>query len=209
MPIVIRDRDQLFVGQADLSRSFRRWQEATGAYLGTTTLTERFRVAGQILSLVPRCVQPFELAIVTRNVSQLAVRFLERTPTNHGFRFTWTPSDHTIAAALETIRLSHTRPSLSLDVVSGRVAVSRFTLSRLVNRATGQRFSMNVHTCRVLHAALLLERTRLSVKEVAAAVGYAQTSDLDRAFNRFLSMTPGLFRSMATQTSAALTFLSL
>ena len=67
-----------------------------------------------------------------------------------------------------------------------RQLIARMIMEQILRRADAQR---------VRTAKDLLGDPGLSVKEVAAAVGYANTSQLDRQFKRHCHATPSVFRT--------------
>jgi transcriptional regulator GlxA family with amidase domain len=83
---------------------------------------------------------------------------------------------------------------VSLATAAARVHVSKSALTRLLERHTGVSFSIYLHHVRVDKAQALLRSSVMSVKEIAAAVGYDSTRQLDRHFRRQCHMTPSQFR---------------
>jgi helix-turn-helix protein len=79
------------------------------------------------------------------------------------------------------------RQRYSLVVANASARLSRSWtvscyLSRLFADEPGYHFNAVVNGLRVLMSALLLRSTQLSIKEIAAEVGFARTSALDRQF---------------------------
>lgn len=87
-------------------------------------------------------------------------------------------------------------PALCLDRVAWRVGLSRWQLSRLLRRWTGQSFFGLLSALRVHEAKRLLVETELSIKEVAARCGYDHVSQLDHQFRRAAGVTPGVYRAL-------------
>lgn len=101
------------------------------------------------------------------------------------------PPDAALAAeVLDIIASRYSDPDLSLSAIAQEFHVSVGHLSRLITLRSGAGFLHHLHRTRVAAAAELLVSTRLSVKEIAAAVGYGSTSALDRQFKRVHRMTP-------------------
>ena len=73
--------------------------------------------------------------------------------------------------------------------------VSERTLHRRLKEATGETPKHFLDRVRFDTARTLLETTRNSVKELAAASGYADETSFRRAFRRYAGMTPGAYRS--------------
>jgi transcriptional regulator GlxA family with amidase domain len=102
--------------------------------------------------------------------------------------------DPRLLRALLIIRARYVDPTLSLPIVSRQSGISPWQLSRLMTRCMGRGFMSHVHATRVRAAERLLLETPLSVKEIAAAVGYRSTTQLDRQFKRAGGGTPSTLR---------------
>lgn len=89
----------------------------------------------------------------------------------------------------------HARSGLRQSEVAHALEMSVSQLSRLVNGETRHRFEWHLTELRIERAARLLRETELRVKEVAAAVGFSATSELDHAFKTKLGMTPTQYRA--------------
>lgn len=77
------------------------------------------------------------------------------------------------------------------------LAISERTLSRQVHRATGRTTFALVQSVKLRRARALLEGSRLSVEQVAAAVGYQDATALRRAMRKVAGATPSRYRSAA------------
>ena len=91
------------------------------------------------------------------------------------------------------IRQSHTRP-LSLKQVAAKVGISQGHLAWLFRAETGQTIAGYIARVRIDHAAVLLERSRLSVTDIAAQVGFNTRQQFGVAFKRRYGLTPGEYR---------------
>jgi len=76
------------------------------------------------------------------------------------------------------------------------------SLSRLFKKETGVSFRQHVREVRMRKAEEMLRRTLLSIKEIAAEVGYKHVSDFDHHFKEVYGMTPREYRE-AGSTEAA------
>ena len=76
-------------------------------------------------------------------------------------------------------------------------AMSPRGLSRRVRDATGQGPSALIQAVRLARARRLLETTRMSIDQVAAAVGYDDATALRRLMRRRTGATPTRFRAHA------------
>jgi AraC-like DNA-binding protein len=98
--------------------------------------------------------------------------------------------DSRIDKALDYIRAHCANPSLALSDVSDFVRMSRWHLSRLFTRRLGVGYRELVRELRMERATLLLNEDLLSVKEVAARLGFAHPTEFDRQFKQSFGMTP-------------------
>lgn len=103
-------------------------------------------------------------------------------------------ADHRVAEALRHVEATGPAERCSLTQVAARLRVSPSHLNRLIERETGQSFTAHERAARMTLAATLLQTTTLSVKEVAAHVGYSHASSFDRWFRRTFAATPGEYR---------------
>lgn len=80
------------------------------------------------------------------------------------------------------------------DAVADALHVSYRTLHRRFRAATGMAPLAYLQALRVEQAKALLEETRQSVEQIAAAVGYQDGSSFRRLFTRLTSVTPAEYR---------------
>lgn len=89
----------------------------------------------------------------------------------------------------------HYRRPLTLDAVSKALASSPRQITRAYSQFGAGTFREDLLAYRLNVAArLLIERPRLSVREVARLVGYRQAPHFARAFRRRYGLTPVAFR---------------
>src|SRR5262249_5634765 len=88
------------------------------------------------------------------------------------------PSDARVARAIAVIGREYAHAGFSLRDVSRQVNLSPWHLSRLLKRITGLTFRQLLTRVRLEHARVALVTTTLSIKEIAARVGYNHLSDL-------------------------------
>lgn len=108
-----------------------------------------------------------------------------------------------ISLALRYIEEKYSDSSMSLHSVSAACGLSRWHFSRLFKRCVAVGFRDYLREVRLQKATKLLESTVLSVKEVAASVGFVHTSDLDRHMKRSMGTTPSTLRSKARARKAS------
>jgi len=112
-----------------------------------------------------------------------------------------TRADHTfsirnvhVARSLSFIDSQYAAQGVTLADAAALCRVSRCHLSRLIRKYTAQGFPQLLNERRVTAAAHLLNTTTLSVKEVAALVGYTQSTQLCSHFRRHFGRSPGSVR---------------
>jgi len=98
------------------------------------------------------------------------------------------------ADILKILQSRHDDPGLSAADVATEASVSVRHVIRLLKQATGYGFRRHLRDLRVAHARALILESRMSMKEIAAAVGYARTSDLDRQFKAVTGTSPTAVR---------------
>lgn len=93
--------------------------------------------------------------------------------------------------------------SANLSDFAAKSGVEETCLSRLVKKNTGKTFKELLLEKRISQAKLLLADTTLSVDDIAAAVGYDNTSFFHRLFRTRTGMTPRGYRLLAKGSAGA------
>src|SRR5262245_59174059 len=96
--------------------------------------------------------------------------------------------------ALAVIRSRCCDRSITAESVASSVGVSREYLAKLLHVHQGCGFRAALRLARREVARSLLERSLVSMKEIAVRSGYSSTSQLDRDFRRRYAVTPGEYR---------------
>ena len=102
----------------------------------------------------------------------------------------------------EAMRIVSTRfhePHFRVSDLARAVRLSETHLSRLVRRETGVSIRQHVVRFRMEAALTYLRSSFLSVKEIAAAVGYSSTSSFDHEFARRFGTAPKQWRNGHSQ----------
>ncbi|TVR52792.1 MAG: response regulator [Spirochaetaceae bacterium] len=94
----------------------------------------------------------------------------------------------------------HENPTLG--EIADKVFLNRTYFSELFKREIGVGFTHYVTDLKMDTAQKLLERTNLSVSEIARATGYCDVAYFCRVFRRKTSMTPGDFRARLRESNA-------
>lgn len=109
-------------------------------------------------------------------------------------------TDERVVLAMQLIQNQFAQQGLNSRRVSGELSISHAYFCRLIKMHTGDSFGHLLHKLRVREATTLLRNTELSVKEIAAAVGYPGTQELDRQFRRYSHTHPAMVRKKCKQT---------
>ena len=101
------------------------------------------------------------------------------------------PQDRRIVELIDIVKLS---PSSNVALLARKLNLSKSRLEHLFKAQTGTPLKTYLFTCRIVSAAKLCLRTRLSVKEVAQRSGYSHTASLTRAFIAHYGVCPRTYR---------------
>jgi AraC-like DNA-binding protein len=111
------------------------------------------------------------------------------------------PADARIRIALSVVERQFHNPALRLQNLAALVGLSRCYLSHSIKSATGSGFRDHLRRVRIDSAFVLLMNPKLSVKEVAMAVGFNSTGTFDREFNRVTGVSPTSWRYRSWETA--------
>jgi AraC-like DNA-binding protein len=104
------------------------------------------------------------------------------------------PEDPWVAKALLLLATHWTDRELSVAGLAKDLGCSADHLSRRFHRVTGQTLIHHLNQMRLNNAQELLDRSSLSVKEIATASGYKEAGYFIRLFRSTQGMTPGEYR---------------
>ena len=104
-------------------------------------------------------------------------------------------TDRQTLTAIEAYVLAHLDADLSLAVLAREAGMSASCFSRWFRERTGITPHAFVLEARVAHAKALLQRSELSLLEVALAVGFTSQSCLNVTFRRKAGLTPAEYRA--------------
>lgn len=97
--------------------------------------------------------------------------------------------------AIDYIRKNYGDPTLSLNGLAERLALSPPYLSRLITEATGSSFPDFVNLVRLDHARVLLaEEKELDIREIAEKSGYNSSTYFTTLFKKRYGVTPSKWR---------------
>lgn len=89
----------------------------------------------------------------------------------------------------------HYSENLTLQEAAEHIYVSRWHLSKLLNKHVGHGFSEIVNLVRIHHAKELLEERSLRVIDVAEMVGFVNVSHFSRVFKKIVGVSPNEYRN--------------
>ena len=116
-----------------------------------------------------------------------------------------TPSDWTHPQVVHAVRAIDDRYSdteLNVRSLARELGMSTEHLCRVLKRQTGGTFVTLLRQARVRAACRLLESTTLSMKEIAARVGFSSASRFARDFKKLCGVSPSEYRLDALQRGA-------
>jgi AraC-like DNA-binding protein len=102
--------------------------------------------------------------------------------------------DWRIRAVHETLCACHASAKLTLHDLSQKAGITAAHLGRKFKRIMGTGFRQLTVRTRQEHAAELLERTELPIKEIAALSGYKHVPDFSTSFKRVYRISPAKYR---------------
>lgn len=102
--------------------------------------------------------------------------------------------DGRIRLVIHLVEQQYERDDPTLSKMAKQVGLSICYLPRLFKKNTGISFGEYLRDLRLKKAVLLLQDPTLSIKEIAAAVGYKYVSDFDHHFKSTYGMRPGEYR---------------
>lgn len=102
-------------------------------------------------------------------------------------------SESAVEKAMNYIQSNYSR-DISLDDVSKEVNISPYYFSKLFKEESGENFIEYLTRIRMEKAKEMLKNPELSIKEIGAACGYADSNYFSRIFKKHMDMTPREYR---------------
>lgn len=90
----------------------------------------------------------------------------------------------------------HFTEALSMSEVANRFFISYSHLSKLFHGKVGMSFQEYLISKRMTYASQLLHDPRLSIQEIAFAVGYDNVFNFSRAFKKYFGVAPNYYREL-------------
>jgi Transcriptional regulator containing an amidase domain and an AraC-type DNA-binding HTH domain len=141
--------------------------------------------------------QSYELFLETQGILlQLVSKFIGPTQLQQSDT-TGIPSK--VVNLLGFIQLNLSRP-LTVKQLAEMVNQHPDYLSRLFLKLTGERPLSYIHTKRIERAQYLMVTTRMSLAQIAEAVGFDNLPHFSKVFKKKTSLTPGQYRDQSNRT---------
>ena len=86
--------------------------------------------------------------------------------------------------------MSHYSERLLLEDVANALHINKYYISHLFSQKMGMGFGDYVRSLRVSQACRLLEKRSMSITEVAYSVGFSSSRTFNRAFIKYVGLTP-------------------
>jgi transcriptional regulator GlxA family with amidase domain len=173
------------------SREFLAFVDRCQIALGTRTV-------GAVLSEMPRLTDVTEQLVleglVTRLRGALAARPGPAVPGAPGTAAVAARHAALARRAVSWLEQHHTEP-LTADRLASALGVSRWHLARVLTSHTRHGVRWHLGQARIAHAERLMRTSDLSLKEIAARVGFANASELSRHFVASRGITPSAWRA--------------
>jgi AraC-like DNA-binding protein len=157
---------------------------------GVTALLRCFRTLPPLKSQLDRIGASSAIIQLAWNVRQQLPCEAPAAPSHHLSR------SKRLSLAVRAVAAFRDQP-VSLALVARWLDVTDSHLSRLIHQGLGLSFPTLLHGLRMIDVIVLLRTSTLSIKEVAALTGYAQTKALDRVFHEWFQMSPSHLRAIA------------
>ena len=106
----------------------------------------------------------------------------------------------TVEKIRETVERDFANAELNLEHLSNMYGYNPKYISRCFRELVGVSFSDYLTSCRIRHACLLLEESRMTVREVAVSVGYQDPLYFSKVFKRMIKASPGEYRKACLGT---------
>jgi two-component system response regulator YesN len=101
-----------------------------------------------------------------------------------------------VQIAIDYIHQNYNNPEITLGDVANTVGLSQSHLAYLLKERLGVSYSKYLSALRLKQAKKLLRTTSMTVSSIAETVGYPNTTNFYRIFNREADMTPKTYRQL-------------
>ncbi len=84
---------------------------------------------------------------------------------------------------------------ITLDSIADALHISKFHISRLLNKKLGMNFNTYINNLRINHACDMLEDTEISISNISEEVGFGSIRSFNRVFKDIMDKTPLEYRN--------------
>lgn len=147
---------------------------------------------------------PDRMRVLLLEVLLALARYAHRTekPFPEARRLVTRERRRKLVSEVRTYLQDHYAGNLGLEELAARWGVSPFNLSRSFSQEYGQAIMDTLATLRVEHAQQMLRNESISIKEVAARVGYANGNYFAKVFRRSVGLSPSEYQAKIRRTRA-------
>lgn len=152
------------------------------------------------MSLLDELSSPDQPAqsVVVESASRALTAHLIRSFSSHGGQTVEHAREGASLSARHLTRVlqhieHHLGQAITLDDLAALANASRFHFTRLFKRSTGVSPMAYVEQCRIQRARDLIGEGKLTLAEIAVAVGFADQSHFTRRFHLHCGLTPAVF----------------
>ena len=87
------------------------------------------------------------------------------------------------------------KDDITLDIVAERLHLSKYYISRLINKRLKQNFNEYINSIRISEACNLLRETDEKIADISEDVGFGTIRSFNRAFKLVMGVSPAEYRS--------------
>lgn len=87
------------------------------------------------------------------------------------------------------------KDDITLDIVAEELHLSKYYISRLINKRLGQNFNEYINNLRISEACNLLRVTDKKIADISEDVGFGTIRSFNRSFKLIMGMSPAEYRS--------------
>ena len=127
------------------------------------------------------------------NLYKICDYMIENSSIRHGGAVDHTPVY--VKNVISYIQLKYSEP-VKVENIASALGLNRSYLTRVFKEVTGYSLQEYLLTYRMKMAAKILSENRLSVSEIAEAVGYSDTFTFSKAFKRHFGSSPSTYKGI-------------
>ena len=110
--------------------------------------------------------------------------------------------DDVVAKIREAVERDFSKADLSLEHLCHLYGYNTKYISRRFRQIVGVGFSDYLISCRIRHACVLLDESKMTIREISAAVGYQDALYFSKVFKRIMKTAPSGYREEKKEKAA-------